>query len=211
MALFKRGRSGIETLAPQEQHYPNAGHLHSVAHDQIADQLEHVGAPFRVIDVGPPRQNTIEFFSTLGGTVSILDLVSEPELADDMTGLQARAAQLADNAAPLRLVLLWDLICYLYPSQLNALFCALRPQLQKGTLFSFLTPTGQNPVRATPGRFSCVSKGHFDYAIDAETLPDTPAPGVKNVISAMPGLKIRKLAMLNIPYQDNLYEYLPDS
>lgn len=180
----------------------------------ILQLLREPGKKYRILDLGPPLQKNIEFFSQLSCkhyvddvwsvlaehpqyTISRQDKSSEFTKQDFQDFIHYEDVQFD-------VILAWDLLNYFNSRALSVFLRYISGLGKPGSVFHFLINTSKYmPVQ--PARITACDNNVFHYAPQVSAVVPASRYSPKAVESVMDGYKIFKLSLLGNGIQEHLF------
>lgn len=171
----------------------------------------HEGERRVLLDLGPPRSETVEYFSAfrcrlgIGGLTPVLEVIDAEEDADARKRLLAEQLPV-ELFGDTELVLCWDLLNYLQPHTITALMAHLGPLLAPGglvhALVAYRSATMPDPIRPTV----MLPDGQVARAgrHDGGTRP-APRYSTGELTRVMPGFRVERAMLLRNGIQEYLF------
>lgn len=184
--------------------------LHAPLFEQVIRGLD-VDRRQVILDCGAARSGTIALLSTFRCRLDVLDLAAALPRLQSATDADERRDVLADcldgpQQEPVQLVLCWNLLNYLQPSDIETLAALLAARLAAGARLHALMEYSSPLMPARPGHWVPDASGRL-YADQPET-EETPAPrySPKALERLMPQFRPERSILLGNGLQEHLFQ-----
>lgn len=164
---------------------------------------------YNVLDLGPPRSDTLAFFAKIRCRLHVEDLFQNPDPYSGHAQRNPWQGEVSEQLLSCRgqtsfdLIIGWDYFNYLDISAISRLMTSIRECCQPGTLLFFLMSTFEN-VPSQPSRFTLLGENTLRYEPTTLSVSRGPRYTPRDLEKAMPGFRILNLYLL----QNGLQEYL---
>ncbi len=189
-------RSGRETFS-------------SLALSNLVEPLKREGK-HHVLDLGPACGPTVAFFTGFRCKVYVADLLDALGPKPTAAGETGRAPPLVDqrplieDGTHLDIILAWDVLNYLQPNILLALFGQLRPFCRRGTLMHALI-WGHSEIPAEPMAFRITDQRHVTYELSSTATKSGPRYAPREMERLMAGFRVTRSYLLRNGMQEFVF------
>ena len=165
-----------------------------------------------ILDLGPPREPTIAYFSQYPCVIHIEDLprtlaedsgMSAPEEERDVEGAVDRAIVHEDDAR-FDAILGWDLFDYFDAETIRAVTRRVAPYCRTGTIL-FIMSSNHESIPSQPGRFTIVDERHLRFERVGEVGRRGPGYSPRGLERIMPDFRLQHSFLLGGGMQDYLF------
>ena len=166
----------------------------------------------RILDLGPPREPTVNYFSQYPCVVHIEDLprtlaedsgMSAPEEERDVEGAVERAIVHEDDVR-FDAVLGWDLFDYFDAVTVRAVTRRIASYCRTGTIL-FIMSSNQESIPSEPGRFTIVDGRHLRFERMGKVGRTGPGYSPRGLERIMPDFRLQHSFLLGGGMQDYLF------
>ena len=177
----------------------------------LTRRVASLGRP-RILDLGPPREPTVQYFSQYPCVIHIEDLLrtlaedpgmSAPEEERDVEGAVDRAIVHGDDVR-FDAVLGWDLFDYLDAATVRAVTRRIASYCRTGTIL-FIMSSNHESIPSEPGRFTIVDERHLRFeriGVVGRTGPGYSPRGLERI---MPDFRLQHSFLLGGGMQDYIF------
>lgn len=168
----------------------------------------------RILDLGPPREQTVSYFSQYPCVIHIEDLprllaedpgMSAPEEERDVEGAVERAL-VHEDGVRFDAILGWDLFDYFDAETVRAITRRVAPRCRTGTIL-FIMSSNHESIPSEPGRFTIVDERHLHFERMGKVGRTGPGYSPRGLERIMPGFRLQHSFLLGggIGMQDYLF------
>lgn len=169
----------------------------------------------RILDLGPPREPTVTYFSQYPCVIHIEDLVrtlaedpgmSAPEAPEEERDVEGAVERAIVHEAGVRFdaILGWDLFDYFDAATIRAVTRRLAPYCRAGTIL-FIMSSNHESIPSEPGRFTIVDDRHLRFERMGEVGRPGPGYSPRGLERIMPDFRLQHSFLLGGGMQDYLF------
>ena len=165
-----------------------------------------------ILDLGPPREPTVTYFSQYPCVIHIEDLprtlaedsgMSAPEEERDVEGAVERAI-VHEGGVRFDAILGWDLFDYFDAATIRAVTRRVAPHCRTGTIL-FIMSSNHESISSSPGRFTIVDERHLRFERTGEVGRTGPGYSPRGLERIMPDFRLQHSFLLGGGMQDYLF------
>ena len=194
----------------------SSGEIESQCLTVVRERLGKSHRKHQILDLGPPNQSVIEYFSDSPCSIQVVDL--QRRIQSEGVELGADCHTLAmmredferllppQITSPVDIILAWDYFNYLNRDSIICLMGYLAEYCKKGTLLYFLTST-RKQMPDTPMRFEFGRGDRIRYEAEIAYLRPSPQYAPKVLEDMMPSFVIRRLSLLASGFQEHVFTF----
>ncbi len=202
--------------SPTEVTAVSSGEIESQCLALMRERLEKGGHKYQILDLGPPNQSVIEYFSDYPCSLQVVDLQRRVESEGVELGADCHTLAMtrddfarmlpSEIVAPIDIVLGWDYFNYLNRDSIICLMDYLSQYFKKGSFLYFITATNKQ-MPDIPMHFELGRGDRIRYKAELSYLRPSPQYAPRVLEDMMPSFSIRRLSLLANGFQEHIFTF----